>query len=692
MVLLNLNLLLSLCNMGLLLYQGIFLLWSGKRQSSRAVVAGISLIVAAAFFVIHAIGLAELAGQNRPAMLALVNLALYFSIAIAYLFLINVMLSERPSATPDLAGSGTVTARPEISAPAAVILACVPALIFIYLDIFSGGETALTGLLTGSLNASVFWLGMASGTPVALACLFLIRRRASSGLKGRSLLRGAAFSLLLLLLILIGGFLLRMHGVGADLAGILILDLLSQACILSGIVFSSQASVLYEVFSGNMPRLGMHRYYWKNVRTIVVLSLFVVTLSALVNPSPWDSGFWFLLPVMFLSIQSGYLEYRLMRDRERMLARMQPFDSGGLLRLFAEGEQDIHERASALLLRICQEFGLREARIRPLGSFASLLGAKTISSATAISSANGPKASATPEATSTASGERPAVADSELATQGPGKAKSPGYGQKQQSEPEIVSHFSLLGGEGQQGEMEVLGQRLTREEREFIRVAGERLLDSMAILRFSSILMDLQKQYMHSRKLGETMARRVLHDEVLPDIHGLILEKLSRNAQLSVEKEVETLKALHHRVAGLLQDMPGYDNSLGSGGLLAALQRIGNSYGLQIDLQAPEPSLSDSEREMVFYALREVLRNATRYANGSVQILPQSSTNRMDWLIVQDGDVIAPGMARAGAMELEEQSGAGQGLSIHSALLLLSGGGLEVLSGQKDFRLRIFMK
>ena len=214
----------------------------------------------------------------------------------------------------------------------------------------------------------------------------------------------------------------------------------------------------------------------------------------------------------------------------------------------------------------------------------------------------------------------------------------------------------------------------------------------MAILRFSSILMDLQKQYMHSRKLGETMARRVLHDEVLPDIHGLILEKLSRNAQLSVEKEVETLKALHHRVAGLLQDMPGYDNSLGSGGLLAALQRIGNSYGLQIDLQAQEPSLSDSEREMVFYALREVLRNATRYANGSVQILPQSSTNRMDWLIVQDGDVIAPGMARAGAMELEEQSGAGQGLSIHSALLLLSGGGLEVLSGQKDFRLRIFMK
>lgn len=623
---------LSFWALGLLLYQGSVLFWNGRRNSPPALLAGLSLILAAVFFILHILGLSSFQDGNSEKILALLPAALYLAVLLSFLFLINVLVSERKrrGQAVSLTRSGMFS----------VLLCSISLMVFFLVEVWIPEQGVLVSLLQRRLNPGLLLLGTSAAIPAISATLVLNGQSGSTDRSGRVLLKRGAYSLMLLVFIAVLAWFLGRENAAIALG----LDVLAQLSILWAIIWVSQASVRYEVFSGSMPRLGMLRYFRKNVAFLLCISLVAGFLYQ------WlDEIYWAIILVSSLGTQAGYLEYRMMKDREKILTRMQSSVTANLYGQLFRNESDAAEE---VLGNLCREFDLNSGKITPAGTHASILG-------------KGLEVQ-----------REPAGKDSPW------------------------QHTIIpLGPDGKHGSLHLKGPGLTREEAAFTRSIGERLLDAMALIQFSRTLMDLQKDYLHSRKLTETMSRRVLHDEVLPEIHSLILEE-------SVDRATtERLTNLHKSIAGLLKEMPGYDNTLLKKGLLGGIREIMGRPGYATGELAVtvEPDLNPSEKETVFYALREILHNAASHSDTPVIVSSRVSNNRLDWQIGP-----APAMERdshafekQGALpELETNtikdpdisgSGSGQGLAIHSTLLLLCDGGLEVLEWP-GFSVRVFIR
>ncbi|HBS03328.1 MAG TPA: hypothetical protein DEA96_00075 [Leptospiraceae bacterium] len=629
----------SLWIVGILFYQGSVLFWNGRRSSYPALLAGLSLIVAGTFFVLHTLGLVWFRYSQLNEIRLWLPGALYLAALLSLMFLVNVAVSERR--------------RPHgPSRRAPVIFSIVSAIVylaFLLFDLLIPHQSVIRSLVSGEINLGLFFLGLACALPAGFAALLLTMRSATGDPAGRHLLKLGAYSLLILILITVVSWFLGWSG---DITP-LIMDILAQLCILAALIAVSQASVRYEVFSGHMPRLGMLRYFRKNIAILFLIS--ALSLGLLYFQ---ESIVWALILVSSLGFQSGYLEYRMMKDRERMLARMQSGSADLYQRLFEEKR----DPAESVLKHLCEELGLVGVRSVAGGTYASILGHEAVRS----------------------------FSFEEL---------RPGL------EKEVIA----LRQGSEQGELYLYGAGLTREEAEFARSTGERLLDAMALFQFSRILMRLQKDYQQSRKLTETMARRALHDDVLPEIHSLILEKGLP------EQSIQRLSSLHRTIAGLLKEMPGYDNTLLKQGLLEGIrQTMGRSgYAPGTIEVKEEPDLEAPEKETVFYAIREILHNASVHSRSGIRISELPGGGRLNWLIepeLPEGDPAA-GLGSIGeksdgfqetpwALESPEEAqsdreearpGSGQGLAIHSALLLLGGGGLETVSQWPEFKIRIFL-
>ncbi len=107
-----------------------------------------------------------------------------------------------------------------------------------------------------------------------------------------------------------------------------------------------------------------------------------------------------------------------------------------------------------------------------------------------------------------------------------------------------------------------LGQKanqnpFTEEEIEIAQTAGERLLDLLAGGEMARLSMELLRQRLAQTKILEGQGRRVLHDEVLPQLHTALLY-LSGSPDPSPEQRqaMAMLTELHQRIAGLMREMP----------------------------------------------------------------------------------------------------------------------------------------
>ena len=637
-----LALLLSLWTVSVLFYQGAVLFWNGRRSSHPALLAGLSLMSAALFFVMHTLGLVWFHSGQLQKILFWLPRTLYLAALLSLLFLINIAVSERNRFGEPAASKSTWIF---------VSLTAIAYLAFIAVDLLFPEHSLERSLKQGQINTGLFLLGLACALPVISAILLLHLRVGGGDSAGRRLLKIGAYSLTFLVLITVSAWFTDWSGASRILG----MDILAQLTILVAVIAVSQASIRYEVFSGHMPRLGMLRYFRKNVLILLLASLLCIGVLSF-----YDGIVWALVVVGGLGFQSGYLEYRMMKDRERLMARMQ----AGTEDLYQRLLQEEKDPADSVLKHLCTELGLNGARIVAGGTYASILGNN-------------------------------AVRFVEYAESG--------AGQKLQR--------IALGRKIPQGELHLFGTGLTREETEFARSTGERLLDAMALFQFSRILIDLQRDYLKSRKLTETMARRVLHDEILPEIHSLILERNSG------DELIQRLTSLHRTIAGLLKEMPGYDNTLLKKGLLEGIrQTLGSKGYARGEIQVlSEPDLEAPEKETVFYAVREILHNALVHSDSGIRISELAGPHRLNWLIepLNWKDSTSPGNdAPTGPADNDEPpdkrptksegspvvdksgeqvSGSGQGLVIHSALLMLCGGGLDLLQQWPEFRIRIFL-
>ena len=176
-------------------------------------------------------------------------------------------------------------------------------------------------------------------------------------------------------------------------------------------------------------------------------------------------------------------------------------------------------------------------------------------------------------------------------------------------------------------------------------------------------------------------ARRQLHDDVLPRLHAAILD-----LGQSQSEAVRLLSEAHRQIADLLREMPAASSQpVARLGLVGALKQlvadefetVFEAVQWEIDPEAERqaqaiPALTI---EVLFYAAREAMRNAARYARPANPVNGLCLRLALGWdsglkVVIEDNG--------AGLASQPPTQGSRQGLALHSAMLAVVGGALTV--------------
>jgi signal transduction histidine kinase len=234
---------------------------------------------------------------------------------------------------------------------------------------------------------------------------------------------------------------------------------------------------------------------------------------------------------------------------------------------------------------------------------------------------------------------------------------------------------------------ETRGGLYTQEEIEFARAAAERLIDMQASAEIGQRLMALQRRQLAESQVLDRQARRALHDDILPRLHTamLLLDQPPNQSPGNAAQALELLSEVHHAIADLLHDMPAASApEVARRGLRGALEQVieGELRGAfeQVDWQVAPANESSLEHlpplagEVMFYAAREVMRNAARHASDGNVGNGLHLSIKID---CQEGlEIVIEDNGRGTAGQSSKAGGSGQGLALHSTMLAVLGGSL----------------
>ena len=252
------------------------------------------------------------------------------------------------------------------------------------------------------------------------------------------------------------------------------------------------------------------------------------------------------------------------------------------------------------------------------------------------------------------------------------------------------------------------GGAFTDEDMNLAHACGQRILDTLGDHEAMQAVAGLLRRRIIDVKLLGAQQRRVLHDEILPQMH-LALLRLETLRSLPATKEKpqsdepertqavdETIARItdaHRRLAAMMRaTAPSAPYRLESDGMIYAIRTM-LDQDFQHSFDEVEWCISDETAayidevtppaiaELIFAAVQEALRNAARHARGSdvhrrLRLVFKASWNKSDnslEVIVADNGV---GIASASS----STTGTGGGLLTHSALLAIAGGSLTIKS------------
>ena len=460
-------------------------------------------------------------------------------------------------------------------------------------------------------------------------------------------------------------------------------DLAVVWLIAISILFLGQAIVSYEIFTGQaLPRRGLARR-WHGVILLALAYSLVVGACLMVEVPPLYLA---LLIGGLLPLGYALQSWRSYRARERSMNQLRPFVFGprlydSLLRQEPAGAPDAG--MAGPFRALCAEvLGVRVATLSAAGPLASLVGPPLVS----------PEGAAAPAGLAE-------IAAACAATDKPCLPVDP------ERFGGAVWAVPLWGARGLAGVL-LLGEKrggglFTEEEIDLARAAGERLIDTQATASMAQRLMALQRQRMAEGQVLDRRTRRVLHDDVLPQVHAALLA-LSGHASAAAEPFHDALSQLadaHHRISNLLREMPASAApDLARLGLPGALRRLVedemagdfDAVDWEIDEDAGRraEALPALAAEVTYYAAREAVRNAARYARGPDPDRPLRLRVSAHWhsgllLVLEDDGVGASGdKGPLGPLSPDHKGGSGQGLALHGTLMAVIGGSLTVESGK----------
>ncbi len=241
------------------------------------------------------------------------------------------------------------------------------------------------------------------------------------------------------------------------------------------------------------------------------------------------------------------------------------------------------------------------------------------------------------------------------------------------------------------------GEEYTTQELQVAAACAGRILDALAGEQLARMALSLLRQRIAEVQVMSARHKRVLHDEVLPQIHLALLriEALRRRPadwEASLAEMAGALTETHRRAATLVREMSNaVPTRLDSEGLVAALHSalahdFRDSFD-EIGWQAGPAAAERARRlplfvgEVIFYAAQEALRNAARHGRGS----DPDRRLRLDVAIeCNPGLKIVVGDDGVGHKSGADfpvgpaAAGTGGGLLFHSAMLAVIGGSLAV--------------
>ncbi len=256
------------------------------------------------------------------------------------------------------------------------------------------------------------------------------------------------------------------------------------------------------------------------------------------------------------------------------------------------------------------------------------------------------------------------------------------------------------------------GAVFTDEDMNLAHACGQRILDTLGDHEAMQAVAALLKRRIVDVKLLGAQQRRVLHDEILPQMHLALLrleilrslipveqtvppqsqQDADQSASLvhAVDETVEMITDAHRRLAAMMRaTATGAPHRLERDGLMRAIHTMLNQDFQHafdevywcvseetervIDEKTP-PAIA----ELIFAAVQEALRNAARHARGTdihrrLRLTLKASCDPHLEMIVSDDGV---GILSASS----STTGTGGGLLTHSALLAIAGGSLTIKS------------
>ena len=221
---------------------------------------------------------------------------------------------------------------------------------------------------------------------------------------------------------------------------------------------------------------------------------------------------------------------------------------------------------------------------------------------------------------------------------------------------------------------------------------AERILDALAGEQLARVAVSLLRQRIAQVQVMSTQHKRIIHDEVLPQIHLAVLKveglRSAESTELGarIDEATGALMQSHRRLSSLVREMSNaVPTRLESEGLAAALQSaldhdFRDSFD-RVDWQADPVAVERAKRlplfasEVIFFAAQEAIRNAAKHGRGGDAQRPL----HLDVALRNGAGLkIIIGDDGVGRQINPVEGESGSGLRFHGAMLAVIGGTLSV--------------
>lgn len=462
------------------------------------------------------------------------------------------------------------------------------------------------------------------------------------------------------------------------------LDIAINSLILVSVLLIGQAVIAYEVYTGEtLPRKGLMRYWRRTILLGFGFSIFAGLALVLYVQTIYILVLTAALGITFFALMT----WRLIIERESFMNQLRPFvRSEQIFEQVIQSEDgqiafpDVHseQNLSYIFNHLCEDILRTEYAI--LVPYANLLDFRDF--ALFYPQQNQP----------------------DLAMEKPLAWVSLRSDQSKLIEPvqipeveRILWAISLWGDNGRVGVI-FLGKKLddslyTQEEIEIARAACERLVDTQASIQMTKHLIALQREQLVQNQLLDQRARQLLHDEILPEIHTVILDLNSPSSQPSKTQEgVHKLEMIHKKLSDILHNLPTtFSPEISRTRFLEAIQLIpevqsGVSFSEVKWRIVPEAveyieKLPIHVREVLYFAFRETIRNAG--AHGVENQGNDQQSLEIEISLPHGLEISIKNMGCGVNMEKMTHrlvEGGGKGLSIHHTMMAIIGGNLTLES------------